>query len=67
MGTLTVRENFTFSAALRLPTSISPQDKEQKVNKLIEQLGLTRVADSKVRIRKRRKQDKNKMLLERKW
>ncbi|XP_008323546.2 broad substrate specificity ATP-binding cassette transporter ABCG2 [Cynoglossus semilaevis] len=48
MGTLTVRENFTFSAALRLPTSISPQDKEQKVNKLIEQLGLTRVADSKV-------------------
>uniref|UniRef100_A0A8C6KB11 ATP-binding cassette, sub-family G (WHITE), member 2a n=1 Tax=Nothobranchius furzeri TaxID=105023 RepID=A0A8C6KB11_NOTFU len=48
MGTLTVRENLTFSAALRLPSSISQQEKDQKVNKLIQELGLGRVADSKV-------------------
>ncbi|XP_029027566.1 broad substrate specificity ATP-binding cassette transporter ABCG2-like [Betta splendens] len=48
MGTLTVRENFSFSAALRLPSSISQRDKEQKVNKLIQELGLSRVADSRV-------------------
>ncbi|XP_047440604.1 broad substrate specificity ATP-binding cassette transporter ABCG2-like [Mugil cephalus] len=48
MGTLTVRENFTFSAALRLPSTISQKEKEQKVDKLIQELGLGRVADSKV-------------------
>ncbi|KAM9335198.1 broad substrate specificity ATP-binding cassette transporter ABCG2-like [Symphorus nematophorus] len=48
MGTLTVRENFSFSAALRLPASVSQDEKEQKVNKLIQELGLGRVADSKV-------------------
>lgn len=49
MGTLTVRENLTFSAALRLPAYVSQKEKEQKVNKLIEELGLGRVADSRVR------------------
>ncbi|XP_044039881.1 broad substrate specificity ATP-binding cassette transporter ABCG2-like isoform X2 [Siniperca chuatsi] len=48
MGTLTVRENFSFSAALRLPAAVSQQEKEQKVNKLIQELGLSRVADSRV-------------------
>ncbi|KAM9836615.1 broad substrate specificity ATP-binding cassette transporter ABCG2-like [Aulostomus maculatus] len=48
MGTLTVRENFTFSAALRLPSSVTQEEKEQKVNRLIQELGLGRVADSKV-------------------
>uniref|UniRef100_A0A667ZCN4 ATP-binding cassette, sub-family G (WHITE), member 2a n=1 Tax=Myripristis murdjan TaxID=586833 RepID=A0A667ZCN4_9TELE len=48
MGTLTVRENFSFSAALRLPSSISQKEKEEKVNRLIQELGLTKVADSKV-------------------
>lgn len=48
MGTLTVRENFRFSAALRLPSSISQEEKEHKVNKLIQELGLSRVADSRV-------------------
>lgn len=48
MGTLTVRENFSFSAALRLPSSVSQEEKEQKVNRLIQELGLGRVADSKV-------------------
>lgn len=53
MGTLTVRENFAFSAALRLPSSISQKEKEQKVERLIQELGLERVADSRVS-RKRR-------------
>ncbi|CAJ1085740.1 ATP-binding cassette sub-family G member 2-like [Xyrichtys novacula] len=48
MGTLTVRENFSFSAALRLPESVSQEEKEKKVNRLIQELGLSRVADSKV-------------------
>ncbi|XP_061816788.1 broad substrate specificity ATP-binding cassette transporter ABCG2-like isoform X2 [Nerophis lumbriciformis] len=48
MGTLTVRENFSFSAALRLPSSISQAEKDQKVDKLIQELGLGRVADSRV-------------------
>ncbi|KAI3375501.1 hypothetical protein L3Q82_003831 [Scortum barcoo] len=48
MGTLTVRENFSFSAALRLPSSVSQEEKEKKVNRLIQELGLSRVADSKV-------------------
>lgn len=48
MGTLTVRENLNFSAALRLPAYVSQKEKEQKVNKLIEELGLDRVADSRV-------------------
>lgn len=48
MGTLTVRENLNFSAALRLPAAIPQEEKEQKVNKLIQELGLGRVADSRV-------------------
>uniref|UniRef100_A0A4W5QYL9 ATP-binding cassette, sub-family G (WHITE), member 2a n=1 Tax=Hucho hucho TaxID=62062 RepID=A0A4W5QYL9_9TELE len=38
MGTLTVRENFRFSAALRLPSSVSQEEKEGKVNRLITEL-----------------------------
>lgn len=49
MGTLTVRENLSFSAALRLPASIPQEEKEQKVSRLIQELGLGRVADSRVR------------------
>ncbi|XP_029310453.1 ATP-binding cassette sub-family G member 2-like isoform X2 [Cottoperca gobio] len=48
MGTLTVRENLSFSAALRLPASVSQKEKKDKINKLIEELGLGWVADSKV-------------------
>ncbi|KAG7254300.1 hypothetical protein CRUP_015172, partial [Coryphaenoides rupestris] len=48
MGTLTVRENFTFSAALRLPTSVPLKEKQRRVDTLINQLGLQKVADSKV-------------------
>ncbi|XP_041837834.1 broad substrate specificity ATP-binding cassette transporter ABCG2d [Melanotaenia boesemani] len=48
MGTLTVRENLRFSAALRLPSSVLQSEKEARVNHLITELGLTQVADSKV-------------------
>ncbi|XP_043569071.1 broad substrate specificity ATP-binding cassette transporter ABCG2-like [Chiloscyllium plagiosum] len=48
MGTLTVRENLLFSAALRLPSSIRFKEKEEKVEQIISQLGLTKVSDSKV-------------------
>ncbi|KAM6939774.1 broad substrate specificity ATP-binding cassette transporter ABCG2d [Xenentodon cancila] len=48
MGTLTVRENLRFSAALRLPSSVLQSEKEARVNHLIKELGLTKVADSKV-------------------
>lgn len=50
MGTLTVRENLRFSAALRLPSSVPQREKEARVNHLIRELGLTKVADSKVNI-----------------
>uniref|UniRef100_A0A673WXK3 Broad substrate specificity ATP-binding cassette transporter ABCG2 n=1 Tax=Salmo trutta TaxID=8032 RepID=A0A673WXK3_SALTR len=48
MGTLTVRENLRFSAALRLPRSVPQKEKEARVNDLITELGLTKVADAKV-------------------
>ncbi|XP_064416330.1 broad substrate specificity ATP-binding cassette transporter ABCG2 [Latimeria chalumnae] len=48
MGTLTVRENFQFSAALRLSKSISDGEKNEKIEELIQELGLSKVANSKV-------------------
>ncbi|MBN3315629.1 ABCG2 protein, partial [Atractosteus spatula] len=48
MGTLTVRENLQFSAALRLPRSVSETEKVRRVDQVIKELGLTKVADSKV-------------------
>ncbi|KAL3996597.1 un [Sarotherodon galilaeus] len=48
MGTLTVRENLRFSAALRLHVSVPQVEKEARVSHLIKELGLTEVADSKV-------------------
>lgn len=48
MGTLTVRENLQFSAALRLPTTMSNHEKNERINKVIRELGLEKVADSKV-------------------
>ncbi|XP_034633385.1 broad substrate specificity ATP-binding cassette transporter ABCG2-like isoform X1 [Trachemys scripta elegans] len=48
MGTLTVRENLLFSAALRLPSSISFKEKEERVTQIISELGLSKVADAKV-------------------
>ncbi|XP_073678917.1 broad substrate specificity ATP-binding cassette transporter ABCG2-like [Garra rufa] len=48
MGTLTVRENLRFSAALRLPKTIPQKEKDERVEKLIQELGLSKVADSRV-------------------
>ncbi|XP_033827771.1 broad substrate specificity ATP-binding cassette transporter ABCG2d [Periophthalmus magnuspinnatus] len=48
MGTLTVKENLCFSAALRLPISVPQSEKEARVNHLIKDLGLTKVADTMV-------------------
>ena len=49
MGTLTVRENFMFSANIRLPSSVSHKEKKRRVDDTINELGLTNCADSKVR------------------
>lgn len=48
MGTMTVRENLQFSAALRLPSSITIKEKEERVTQIINELGLSKVADAKV-------------------
>ncbi|XP_003467515.1 broad substrate specificity ATP-binding cassette transporter ABCG2 isoform X2 [Cavia porcellus] len=48
MGTLTVRENLQFSAALRLPTTMKNHEKNERINMVIKELGLDKVADSKV-------------------
>jgi ATP-binding cassette subfamily G (WHITE) protein 2 len=48
MGTLTVRENLQFSAALRLPTTMTNDEKNERINLVIKELGLDAVADSKV-------------------
>ncbi|XP_068445166.1 broad substrate specificity ATP-binding cassette transporter ABCG2d [Clinocottus analis] len=48
MATLTVRENLRFSAALRLSSSVHQSEKEARVNHLIKELGLIKVADSRV-------------------
>lgn len=48
MGTLSVRENFHFSAALRLPSSVSVAEREDRVNSVIQELGLVHCADTKV-------------------
>ncbi|MCI4376090.1 hypothetical protein PGIGA_G00184240 [Pangasianodon gigas] len=48
MGTLTVRENLRFSAALRLSSSVKQKEKEARVNRLISELGLSKVADRRV-------------------
>ncbi|XP_027001818.1 broad substrate specificity ATP-binding cassette transporter ABCG2d [Tachysurus fulvidraco] len=48
MGTLTVRENLRFSAALRLSSTVKQKEKEARVNRLISELGLSKVADRRV-------------------
>lgn len=48
MGTLTIRENIAFSAALRLSSRYNKKQRREKVNQVIKELRLTHVADSKV-------------------
>ena len=47
-GMLTVEENIMFSASLRFPESVSLDEKKQKVNDVIETLGLQKCAQTKV-------------------
>lgn len=49
VGTLTVRENLKFSAALRLPKSVKEREKNERVDRIIKELGLSKVANTKVR------------------
>ena len=48
MGTLSVRENLEFSAALRLPGHMTRAQRKERVERVIETLGLYRCADTKV-------------------
>uniref|UniRef100_A0A1X7SDI5 ABC transporter domain-containing protein n=1 Tax=Amphimedon queenslandica TaxID=400682 RepID=A0A1X7SDI5_AMPQE len=48
MGTLSVRENLYFSAALRLTNSMKLAEKKRLVEKVIGELGLTGFAGTKV-------------------
>ena len=48
MGTLTVRENLMFSVNLRLPDSLSRKEKRHIVEEIIQELGLTSCANTKV-------------------
>ena len=47
-GTLTVKENVYLSASLRLPSEMDRREKEEKVDEVIEELGISHVADSLV-------------------
>ena len=48
MGTLTVRENLAFSAALRLSSEYSDSDRKARVEQIIQDLGLSQCADTRV-------------------
>ena len=48
MGTLTVRENLAFSANLRLPNTITDEEKRKRVEDVIQELGLQDCANTRV-------------------
>ena len=50
MGTLSIRENLYFSAALRLPSKMSHEERKMRVDKVVQELGLENVQNSKVNI-----------------
>ena len=47
-GMLTVRENLTFSANIRLPRNVTPEEKMVIVRRVIGQLGLEKCANTRV-------------------
>ncbi|UJR17472.1 hypothetical protein I4U23_004367 [Adineta vaga] len=47
-GTLTIRENIMFAANTRHGTNVSLEERTYRVRQLIEQLGLTNRADTKI-------------------
>ena len=48
IGSLSVRENLLFSALLKLPPTMTWRQKIARVDEVIEELGLTRVKDTKI-------------------
>ncbi|KAI9342049.1 hypothetical protein DFJ73DRAFT_843020 [Zopfochytrium polystomum] len=48
LPTLTVRETLLFSASLRLPDSMKSEQRLDRVNRIIDDLGLSHVADSRI-------------------
>ncbi|CAG8650269.1 6595_t:CDS:2 [Funneliformis caledonium] len=48
MGVLTVRENIQFAADLCFPAEFSDEDRKARVQTIIEEFGLDRVADNKI-------------------
>ncbi len=48
MGTLSVRENLHFSASLRLPSSTTFKQRKNRVERVINELGLQACASTKV-------------------
>ena len=50
MGTLSVRENLHFSAALRLPSRMTHAERKERVERVIDELGLRRCASTKVQM-----------------
>ncbi|KAM9998102.1 hypothetical protein ACTFIY_007741 [Dictyostelium cf. discoideum] len=48
IGTLTCREHLMFAALLKLPENMSLEIKQQRVASVLEELGLTRVADNPI-------------------
>jgi ATP-binding cassette subfamily G (WHITE) protein 2 len=47
-GTLTVRENIMFSANLRLPQTVTLEERIERVCRIIEQLGLSNCANTRM-------------------
>ncbi|KAL0490331.1 ATP-binding cassette, subfamily G protein [Acrasis kona] len=48
MSTMTVRECITFSANLRLPYTMSSNEKNARVNQAMQELGISHIADRKI-------------------
>ncbi|CEJ00122.1 hypothetical protein RMCBS344292_14188 [Rhizopus microsporus] len=48
MGTLTVRETLTYAAMMRLPRSLPLHAKLKRVEEVIQELGISKIADSKI-------------------
>ena len=48
MRTVTVRDNIEFSAALRLPMTMTRDEKRRRINEVLELLCLNKVANVKV-------------------
>ncbi|OBS81872.1 hypothetical protein A6R68_24138, partial [Neotoma lepida] len=55
MDTVTVRENIEFSAALRLPMTITRDEKRRRINEVLELLHLDKVANVQPRSKELRK------------